>query len=36
MYAGHLLAMARYLPEQKSGKRGDFELVRVFNRHSVG
>lgn len=30
--AGHLLAMARYAPHRMNEQRGDFELIRVFNR----
>ena len=36
VYSGRLLAMARYAPERQIGKRGDFELIRVFNCHAVG
>jgi len=36
VFAGRLLAMARYAPSQQGGKRGDFELMRVFNCHAVG
>ena len=36
VFAGRLLAMARYTPEQQNKKRGDFELIRVFNSHAVG
>lgn len=36
VYAGRLIAMARYAPERQNGKRGDFELVRVFNCRAVG
>lgn len=36
VFAGRLLAMARYAPERQNGKKGDFELMRVFNCHAVG
>ncbi len=31
VFAGRLLAMARYVPERFKEKRGDFELIRGFN-----
>lgn len=31
VFAGRLLAMARYAPERQNEKRGDFELIRGFN-----
>jgi tRNA pseudouridine55 synthase len=36
VYAGRLLAMARYAPGRQNEKKGDFDLVRVFNCHAVG
>jgi tRNA pseudouridine55 synthase len=30
--SGSLLAMARYVPNRSTEKRGDFELIRCFNR----
>jgi tRNA pseudouridine55 synthase len=36
VFAGRLMAMARYAPERQNAKRGDFELARVFNCHAVG
>ncbi len=31
-HAGHLMAAARFAPGREQEKRGDFELLRVFNR----
>ena len=36
VFAGRLLAMAHYVPERQNGKRGDFDLIRVFNCQAVG
>ncbi len=36
VFENRLLAMARYSPERKNRKRGDFELIRVFNCQDAG
>ena len=36
VFGGRLLAMSRYAPDRQDGKKGDFELIRVFNCHAVG
>ena len=36
VFAGRLMAMARFAPERQAKKRGEFELMRVFNCHDVG
>lgn len=36
VFAGRLLAMARYAPERQNEKRGDFELIRGFNCQKEG
>ncbi len=36
VFAGRLMAMARFAPERQALKRGEFELMRVFNCRDVG